>query len=54
MPQIKGINHPAFLQEWKLSIDAAEYERNMAANMNKPSEKNNLIVLMITNNGLNQ
>ena len=38
-PQIKEINHPAFLQEWKLNIDAAEYERNMAANM-YPSEKN--------------
>ena len=23
-PQIKGIHHPALLQEWKLSIDAAE------------------------------
>ena len=26
-PQIKEINHPAFLQEWKLNIDAAEYEK---------------------------
>ena len=38
-PQIKEINHPEFLQEWKLNIDAAEYERNMAANMYKPFEK---------------
>ena len=38
-PQIKEINHPEFIQEWKLNIDAAEYERNMAANMYKPSEK---------------
>ena len=25
--QIKEINHPAFLQEWKLNLDAAEYEK---------------------------
>ena len=36
-PQIKEIKHPLFLQEWKLNIDAAEYEINMAANMYKPS-----------------
>ena len=28
-PQIKEIYHPAILQEWKLNIDAAEYEKNM-------------------------
>ena len=38
-PQIREINNPAFLQEWKLNIDAAEYENNMKANMYKPSEK---------------
>ena len=38
-PQIKEINHPEFLQEWKLDIDATEYEKNMKANMYKPSEK---------------
>ena len=37
-PQIKEINHPEILQYWKLNIDAAEYERNMAENY-KPSEK---------------
>ena len=37
-PQIKEINHPEFLQEWKLNIDATEYENNMNANMYKPSE----------------
>ena len=35
-PKIKEINHPAFLQEWKLNLDAAEYEKNMKANMYKP------------------
>ena len=24
-PQIKEINHPLFLQEWKLNLDATEY-----------------------------
>ena len=28
-PQMKEIYHPAILQEWKLNIDAAEYEKNM-------------------------
>ena len=37
--QIKEINHPAFLQVWNLNLDAAEYEKNMKANMYKPSEK---------------
>ena len=37
-PQIKEINHPYILQEWKLNIDAAEYEINMAGNY-RPSEK---------------
>ena len=40
-PQIKEINHPSFLQEWKLKIDAAEYEKYIEANMYKPSEKEN-------------
>ena len=26
-PQIKEIQHPALLKEWKLNIDAAEYEK---------------------------
>ena len=38
-PQIKEINHPELLQEWKLNLDAADYEKNMKANMYKPSEK---------------
>ena len=37
-PKIKEYNHPAILQERKLNIDAAEYERNMAKNY-KPSVK---------------
>ena len=28
-PQIKEIYHPAIIKEWKLNIDAAEYEKNM-------------------------
>ena len=38
-PQIKEINHPAFIKEWKLNIDATEYEKSIEANMYKPSEK---------------
>ena len=36
---LKNINHTAFLQEWKLNIDAAAYEINIDAKMSKPSEK---------------
>ena len=28
-PQMKEIYHPEIIQEWKLNIDAAEYENNM-------------------------
>ena len=52
-PQMKEINHPAIIQEWKLNIDASDYERNMAENY-RPSEKNNLIVMLITTTGLCQ
>ena len=34
---LKYINHPAFFQEWKLNLDAAEYEINIDANLYKPS-----------------
>ena len=36
---LKDINHSALLQEWKISIDAAEYEIDIDANMSKPSDK---------------
>ena len=28
-PQLKEIYHPEILQEWKLNIDAKEYEKNI-------------------------
>ena len=43
MPKINEINHPAFIQEWKLNIDAEEYEKNMEDNMYKLSEKKIII-----------
>ena len=36
---LKYINYTALIQEWKLSLDAAAYERNIDANMSKPSDK---------------
>ena len=36
---IKDIDYPVFLQEWKLNLDASEYERNIDANLYKPSRK---------------
>ena len=38
--QIKEINHPALLQERKLNIDAADYDKYIKANKYKPYEKN--------------
>ena len=34
------INHPEFLQERNLNIDAADYDRNIDAKLYKPSDKN--------------
>ena len=51
-PQIKEIYHPAIIQEWKLNIDSAEYEKNMSLT-HLPSLKK-LIVLTISNTGLIQ
>ena len=39
-PQIKEMYHPAIIQEWKLNIDAAEYEKNMTLK-HVPSTKTN-------------
>ena len=39
-PQLKEIYHPEILQEWKLNIDAAEYEKNMTLS-HVPSFKSN-------------
>ena len=38
-PLLKDINHPAFLQEWKLNLDAEAYEHNIDANISKPYNK---------------
>ena len=38
-PILKDINHPALLQERKINPDAAEYKRNIDANLYKTSEE---------------
>ena len=40
-PEIQEIYHPALIQEWRLNIDAVEYESRIDANPYKPSEKDN-------------
>ena len=52
-PQIKEIYHPAIIQEWRLNIDAAEYEKHMALT-HVPSTKKQYTVLTISNTGLRQ
>ena len=39
VPLLKDINHYAFLQEWKLNLDAAAYEKYIDANMSKTFDK---------------
>ena len=51
VPMLKDRNHTALLQEWKLNIDDATYERNIDANMSKSSDKNKLIVMIATCTG---
>ena len=51
--KIKELYHPEIIQEWKLNIDAAEYENNMTLT-HVPSTKKKLIVLTISNTGLRQ
>ena len=44
-PLLNYINHPALLQEWILNIDVPAYENNYA-NVNRPSDKNKLIIMI--------
>ena len=39
VPLLKDINHPVFLQEWILNLDAAAYETNIYSYMSKLSDK---------------
>ena len=39
-PQVKEINHPAIVQEWKLNIDSAEY-KNIWQKIIDPLKKEN-------------
>ena len=39
VPLLKDTNHPALLQEWKINLDAAAYEKNIDANVSKTSDK---------------
>ena len=38
VPLLKYINHPALLQEWKLNLGAAAYEKKIYANMSELSD----------------
>ena len=38
-PLLKDINNTVLLQEWKLNIDAVAYEKQIDANVFKPSDK---------------
>ena len=51
VPLLKYINHLVLLQEWKINLDAAAYERNIDANLYKPSKKRKLIVMIATCTG---
>ena len=51
VPLLKDINHLTLLQEWKLNLDTAAYERNIYADISKPSDKNKCIVMIATCTG---
>ena len=36
LPLLKDVIHRAFLQEWKINLDAAAYEKNIDPNLSKP------------------
>ena len=38
VPLLTYINYTALIQEWKLNLDAEAYERDIDANMSKPSD----------------
>ena len=38
-PLLKYMNHPELIQEWKINIDDAAYNKNIDANLSKPSGK---------------
>ena len=40
VPLLKDISHLALLQEWELNLGATAYEKNIDANLSKPSQKN--------------
>ena len=52
-PQLKDIYHTAILQEWKLNIDAKEYEKNMLI-CRKPSSKKRINCIDKSGTGLSQ
>ena len=39
VPLLKNINNPALIQEWKLNLDAAAYEKYIDSNVSKLSDK---------------
>ena len=51
VPLLKYINHPEFIQEWKLNLDAAAYENQIYYNVFKSSVKNKSIVMIETFTG---
>ena len=48
VPLLKDINHPALLQEWKLNIDAAEYEQILMLTCLNLPIKNKFIIMIAT------
>ena len=53
-PLLNYINHPAFIQERKLNLYAAEYENKTDASVYKPLDKNKWIVMISTRTGQHQ
>ena len=50
-PLLNYINHTELVQEWKINPDALAYEKQIDANVNRPSDKNKLIIMTEKRNG---
>ena len=50
-PLLKDINNPEFLQEWKLNLDAADYEKKLMLTCLNLLIKKKLIIMIATCNG---
>ena len=45
------LDHPAFIEEWKQKLDAADYEKNLSQDVKVSSIRKKMIVMIKLNTG---